>query len=101
MRLQGITMHVVGHDATLLRGRNGTDISYYTSTLVVGPGESVDAIFVAPPHSGGPSYDTYLLHNRNYMRLNNGGHPGYGGQLTEVRIVPPGMMLPPQQAPNT
>jgi FtsP/CotA-like multicopper oxidase with cupredoxin domain len=100
MRLGGIKMKVVGKDATLLRGRNGSDLSYITSTVSISPGETVDAIFVAPDHSGGAGYDRYLFYNRNYHRLNNGGHTGYGGQMTEVHVFPEGA-LDPQAEPNT
>ncbi|MFN2183930.1 MAG: multicopper oxidase domain-containing protein [Anaerolineae bacterium] len=97
MRLPGVPLRIVGRDATLLRGRSGNDLSYYTDTIIVGPGESVDAIFVAPDVT---SETRLLLANRNYARLSNGGAPGYGGQMTEVRIFPAGT-LPAQSAPNT
>jgi hypothetical protein len=92
-------MHVVGKDATLLRGRDGTDLSYYTNTVSLGAGESVDAIFTAPPHQGLGPYDTYLLYNRAYNRSSNLSG-GYGGQMTEVRVFPAGT-LGPQTLPNT
>ncbi len=97
MRLPGIPLRIVGKDATLLRGREGTDLSYYTDTIMIGAGESADAIFVAPDVT---EMTTYLLANRNYARLSNGGAPGYGGQMTEVRVYPTGT-LPPQTEPNT
>jgi len=100
MRLSGPMMRVVGKDATLLRGLDGADLTYQTNAVSIGPGESLDAIFVAPEHSGSGEYDRYLLANRDYHRLNNGGHPGYGGQMTEVRVYPGGT-LPPQTEPNT
>ena len=99
MRLEGIKMRVIGKDATLLRGRNGSDLTYLTNTVAISTGESVDAIFVAPDHSGSGEYDRYLFYNRNYKRLNNGGHSGYGGQMTEVWVYPTGT-LPPQEEPN-
>jgi hypothetical protein len=98
MHLSGIQMRVVGKDATLLRGRNGADLSYQTGTVAIGPGESVDAIFTAPAYTGSEGYDRYLFYNRNYHRLNNGGHSGYGGQMTEVQVYPGN--LPPQDEPN-
>ena len=52
MTLAGIQMRVVGRDATPMRGRDGTDTSYETDTINIGPGESFDVIFTAPPHSG-------------------------------------------------
>ena len=73
MRLPGIPLRIVGKDATLLRGRSGNDLSYYTDTIMIGAGESVDAIFVAPDVT---EMTTLLLANRNYARLSNGGAPG-------------------------
>jgi FtsP/CotA-like multicopper oxidase with cupredoxin domain len=97
MRLTGIPMRVVGHDATLLRGRDGTDLSYYTDTVILGAGQSADAIFEAPM----VTEETRLfLYNRNYARLTNAGGQGYGGQMTEIHVFPAGT-LPPQDGPNT
>jgi FtsP/CotA-like multicopper oxidase with cupredoxin domain len=97
MTLPGLKMKIVGKDATLLRGRDGTDLSYMTNTVFTGAGQSVDAIFTAP---GVPSgVKKYLLYNRNYDRLSNAGGPGYGGQMTEIHIHPAGT-LPPQTEPN-
>ncbi len=99
MTLAGIKMRVVGKDATPMRGRDGTDTSYEASTVSFGAGESVDAIFTAPPHSGNPGPDTYLLYNRAFERSNNLAG-GFGGQRTEVRVYPAGT-LPAQLLPNT
>ncbi len=99
MTITGIDMKVVGKDATLLRGRDGTDFSYETDIVSLGAGESVDAIFTAPPYQGPGPYDTYLLYNRAYNRSSNLSG-GYGGQTTEVRVYPPGQ-LGPQTLPNT
>jgi FtsP/CotA-like multicopper oxidase with cupredoxin domain len=95
MTLDGIGMRVVGKDATLLRGRDGTDISYRTNTVYIGPGESVDAIFTARAVADGT---TYRLYNRNYAYLHNPGLPGLGGQMTEVQVV---SALGDQTVPNT
>jgi FtsP/CotA-like multicopper oxidase with cupredoxin domain len=109
MRLAGIKMKVVGKDATQLRGRDGTDLTYLTSTVAIGPGESTDAIFTAPafdptkvtndPVYG--DYNTYLFYNRNFQRLSNGGHGGYGGAMTEIRVFSDSTVIPAQTAPNT
>jgi FtsP/CotA-like multicopper oxidase with cupredoxin domain len=96
MILPGITMNVVGHDATLLRSPTGLDLSYATNTLYIGPGESRDVVFVAPPYVGPGPYDTYLFRNRSSQKLTNGGAPGLGGMVTEVRVYPAGTV--PQQA---
>jgi FtsP/CotA-like multicopper oxidase with cupredoxin domain len=98
MRLAGIKMHVIGKDATLLRGHGGADTSYYSDTVHVGPGEAYDAIFQAPPKSGS-GYDTYLLYSTSMGALTNPGKTGLGGQLTEVRVYAAGT-VPAQAAPN-
>ncbi len=97
MTLTGIKLHVVGRDATLLRGFDSTDSSYATNTVALGAGESFDAIFTAPAHSGGSGPDTYVLYNRTYIRADN--LAGGGGQRTEVRVYPSGA-LQPQKYPN-
>jgi FtsP/CotA-like multicopper oxidase with cupredoxin domain len=97
MTLAGLPMRVVGKDATLLRGRDGTDLSYDTNTVYIGPGESADAIFTGPSVSA--SGATYRLYNRDYAYLSNAGTSGLGGQLTEVRISPANT-LAPQTVPN-
>jgi FtsP/CotA-like multicopper oxidase with cupredoxin domain len=99
MTLAGIKMNVVGKDATPMLGRDGTDTSYGASVVSFGAGESIDAIFTAPPKIG-PGYDTYILYNREYERSNNLASGGFGGQRTEVRVYAAGT-LPPQSIPNT
>ncbi len=104
MTMAGIRMRVVGRDATPMRGRDGTDTSYETETLNMGPGESYDVVFTAPSYSGGTGssgqgYDTYLLYNRAYTRSNNLAPGGFGGQATEVHVYPNGA-LAPQPYPN-
>ena len=112
MQLEGIPMKMVGEDANYLRGPQsapgawGVDLSYFTDTVYIGPGDSRDAIITAPAYSGSglldpnilPSnpYDRYLLMNRDLDRLNNYGGTtsepgnvvidGLGGQVTEVRV---------------
>jgi FtsP/CotA-like multicopper oxidase with cupredoxin domain len=90
----GIDLQIVARDATLLRGRDGTADYETTNTVDIGPGESRDVLFTAPAPG------TYLLYDRDYANLNNAGGRGYGGQLTEIRVSPPGT-LPAQQRANT
>ncbi len=99
MTLAGINMKVVGRDATLMRGRDLTDTSYTTDTILIGAGESFDAIFTAPPYQGPGPYDTYILYNRRYTQVSNLTPGGAGGQQTEVRVYPAGT-LGAQQYPN-
>lgn len=106
MTLAGIKMRVVGKDATPMLGRGGADTSYEASTVSMGAGESIDAIFTAPAFSGGAGssgqgYDTYVIYDRAYERANNLAAEGalpYGGRRTEVRVYPGG--LSPQDHPN-
>jgi FtsP/CotA-like multicopper oxidase with cupredoxin domain len=101
MTLAGIPMKVVGRDATIMRGRDGTDTSYFTDTILIGAGESYDVIFTAPGFSGGSGssgqgYDTYILYNRRYTQDSNLVDGGAGGQRTEVRVYPPSALGPQQ-----
>ena len=102
--LAGIQMRVVGRDATIMRGRSGTDTSYETDTIAISAGESYDVLFTAPAYSGGAGssgagYDSYLLYNRSYTRSNNLAAGGFGGQATEVHVYPNGA-LGAQMYPN-
>lgn len=107
MQLTGIPLKVVGEDATLLRGPGGADLSYWTNSIYIGPGEARDVIFAAPAFDPGAvsgsdaagSYNAYLLKNRNYWAQTNNGLPGLGGMVTEVRVYPAGT-LPAQSGPN-
>jgi FtsP/CotA-like multicopper oxidase with cupredoxin domain len=103
MTLAGIQMRVIGRDATLMRGRDGTPTSYETDTILIGAGESFDVLFTAPAFSGGSGssgqgYDSYVLYNRRLTQVSNLDGSGFGGQRTEVRVYPGG--LAPQQYPN-
>lgn len=107
MQLPGIPMKVIGHDATFQRAPGGADLSYFTSTIYIGPGECRDVLFKAPlfdPAGAAASdavgtYNPYLFKNRNYHKQTNGGLPGMGGMVTEVRVYD-GAPLPAQSTPN-
>jgi FtsP/CotA-like multicopper oxidase with cupredoxin domain len=98
MTLAGVPMTLVGKDATLLKGRDGTVQFIETHMVTMGAGESRDVLFTAPPHSGVGDYDTYLLYNRAFARGSSPGGAGLGGQATEVRVYPSG--VGPQAYPN-
>jgi FtsP/CotA-like multicopper oxidase with cupredoxin domain len=100
MTLDGIRLRVVGEDATPRRGRDGTDTSFLTNSVMLYPGNSADVIFTAPAYRGPGPYDTYLLYNRDYRVSNNLATGGFGGQVTEVRVYPAGT-LAAQTLPNT
>jgi FtsP/CotA-like multicopper oxidase with cupredoxin domain len=106
MQLPGIRLKVVGEDATLLRSPIGTDLSYWTNTLYMGPGEARDVIFTAPAYDaarpsgsdGRGGYNVYYFKNRSARKLSNNGVRGPGGMMTEVRVYQ--AALPPQSSPN-
>ena len=100
MTLAGIKMRVVGKDATPMLGRDGTDTSYETNTVSFGAGESIDAIFTAPPKTRtGRTTPTSSTTAPTPARTTwRGG--GFGGQRTEVRVYAAGT-LPPRSIPNT
>jgi FtsP/CotA-like multicopper oxidase with cupredoxin domain len=84
MTVDAIDLQIVAKDASLLKGRDGTTNYLMTNSVDVGPGESRDVIFVAP----GPG--EYLMYDRNYSYLENGGGPGYGGMMTKILVGAPG-----------
>lgn len=93
MQLPGISMHVIGQDASLLR--NGSvDTSYWTDTLYIGPGEARDVLFTPPAYNaarpsgtdGRGSYNVYTFACRDYRHRSNHGAAGPGGMMTEVRV---------------
>jgi FtsP/CotA-like multicopper oxidase with cupredoxin domain len=98
MRLTGIKMRVVGQDATLLRGRDGKDLTYLTDSVHIGAGQSVDAIVDVPEDI--TEFTKLLLFSRNLAHLSNPGSPGLGGPMTEFHVYPADMPLAPQIAAN-
>ena len=94
LTLDNVDMQVIAKDASLLRGRDGYTNYLETNTVDVGPGESRDVLVT--PHQPGE----YLLYDRNYAYLGNGGGPGWGGMMTVLRVGPAGT-YGPQTQPNT
>lgn len=94
LTLDNVDMQVIAKDASLLRGRDGYTNYLETNTVDVGPGESRDVLVT--PHEPGE----YLLYDRNYAYLGNGGGPGWGGMMTVLRVGAPGT-YGPQTQPNT
>ena len=90
MSVDNIDLQIVAKDASLLKGRDGVTNYITTNTVAVGPGESRDVIFLAPDRPG-----EYLLYDRKYSYLQNGGGPGYGGMMTKILVGAPGTY--PQQ----
>ena len=90
IEIPGLPIKVAGRCAKLLRGPNptlgtgpgtGNDTSYYVSSMLVGPGESVDLII----DTQGVAAGTYYLFSRNLEQLNN-DMMDRGGVMTEIVI---------------
>jgi len=86
----GLTMKVAAKCARLLRGPNpldgtgpgaGNDTSYYVTSALVGPGETIDLII----DTDGVALGTYYLFSRNLDQLNN-DLMDRGGAMTEIVI---------------
>jgi FtsP/CotA-like multicopper oxidase with cupredoxin domain len=94
LTVDNVDLQVVAKDASLLKGRDGRTNYLMTNTVDIGPGESRDVLFHAPAPG------EYLLYDRNYAYLDNGGGPGYGGMMTVIRVGAAGT-YGPQSLPNT
>jgi FtsP/CotA-like multicopper oxidase with cupredoxin domain len=77
----GIRMHVVGINAKLLRDQDGNNLDYYTNSITLAGGESIDVILDA---SGVPA-GTYYLYTSNLDHLSNDAE-NFGGLMTEVIV---------------
>jgi FtsP/CotA-like multicopper oxidase with cupredoxin domain len=97
----GIRMHVIGWNAKLLRDQQGNNTEYYTNSITLGGGESLDAILdtcmnrvnfdnctgtsatgvAATPMPAG----TYYLYTPNLDHLSNDAE-NFGGMMTEVHV---------------
>jgi len=81
VELLGLPMKVVGKDAKFLRKANGIDLTYFTNSVNVGPGETFDLLIETATAAPG----TYYLYSRNLNQLNN-DQMDRGGAMTEIRI---------------
>jgi len=80
----GIPMHVIGYNAKLLRDQQGNNMDYYTNSITLGGGESLDLILDASD-SRYKAGDTYYLYTPNLDHLANDAE-NFGGLMTEVHI---------------
>ncbi len=82
----GIPMRVVGKDARLLRSSGSgpaTNLSYLTSSVTLGGGETTDAIL----DTAGLKPGTYVLYSTRVNFLSNNTED-YGGLMTEIVLAP-------------
>jgi len=89
-----LPLTVVARDAKLLRGPSGADLSYATSSVTLGGGETADVIFEAPVYTGPTgTFATYFLYTTNLNYLNNSDEEN-GGMMTEIHVYPVGDLAP-------
>ena len=91
-----IPFHVIGWNAKMLRDQAGNNLDYYTNSITIGGGESMDAILDAcEVRSGPPNYTcttpvpqgTYFVYTPNLDMLSNDAE-NFGGMMTEVVVTP-------------
>lgn len=80
----GVPMKVVGRGSRLLRGPDGKDTSYMTSSVTLGGGEAMDVIVDTTNVAPG----TYAVYTTNLNYLSN-DQEDFGGMMTEIIISTP------------
>ncbi len=81
----GIPMHVVGYNAKLLRDQAGNNTEYYTNSITLGGGESLDVILDASNTTLYPSGSVFYLYTPQLDHLSNDAE-NFGGLMTEVHV---------------
>jgi FtsP/CotA-like multicopper oxidase with cupredoxin domain len=81
----GIPMHVIAYNARLLRDMAGDDMTYYSNSITLGGGESLDVILDASDATKYPSGSIFYLYTPNLDHLSNDAE-NFGGLMTEVHI---------------
>jgi hypothetical protein len=90
----GIPMHVVGWNAKLLRDQAGNNTEYWTNSITLGGGESLDVILDASDAGCGstgcaaalyPPGSVFYLYTPQLDHLSNDAE-NFGGMMTEVHI---------------
>jgi FtsP/CotA-like multicopper oxidase with cupredoxin domain len=78
----GVRMQVIGYNAKLLRDQSGNNLYYWTNSITLGGGESLDVILDTTNVPVG----TYFLYTSNLDHLSNDAE-NFGGLMTEVHVV--------------
>jgi hypothetical protein len=93
----GVPMHEVGFNAKLLRDQDGNNTEFYTNSITLGGGESLDVILDASDDGCStylgtgcaaklyPAGSTFYLYEPDLFRLSNDAE-NFGGMMTEVHI---------------
>jgi hypothetical protein len=78
----GMTMHVVGYNARLLRDQDGNNMDYFTNSISLAGGESADVILDATGYAVGQKF---YLYTPQFDHLSNDAE-NFGGMMTEINI---------------
>jgi hypothetical protein len=81
----GVPMKVVGWNAKLLRDQDGNNTEYYTNSITLGGGESLDVILDASNAALYPAGSVFYLYTPQLDHLANDAE-NFGGMMTEVHI---------------
>jgi len=81
----GIKMHVIGFNAKLLRDQAGNNMDYYTNSITLGGGESLDVILDASNTTLYPAGSVFYLFTPQLDHLTNDAE-NFGGLMTEVHV---------------
>jgi FtsP/CotA-like multicopper oxidase with cupredoxin domain len=81
----GIPMKEIGFNAKLLRDQAGNNLEFFTNSITLGGGESLDVILDASDITKYPSGSVFYLFTPNLDHLSN-DQENFGGLMTEVRI---------------
>jgi FtsP/CotA-like multicopper oxidase with cupredoxin domain len=81
----GIPMKVIGFNAKLLRDQSGNNLEYFTNSITLGGGESLDVILDATDTMKYPSGSVFYLFTPQLDHLSN-DQENFGGMMTEVHI---------------
>jgi len=80
----GIPARVVAKDAKLLRGPTAKDLSYETTSVTLGGGETADMILATTGLDDG----TYFIYDARLNHLAN-DQEEFGGMMTEIHLLAP------------
>jgi len=81
----GIPMHEIAYNAKLLRDQAGNNTDFYTNSITLGGGESLDVILDASDTTVYHAGQTFYLYSPQLDHLANDAE-NFGGMMTEVHI---------------
>jgi FtsP/CotA-like multicopper oxidase with cupredoxin domain len=81
----GLPMHVIGYNAKLLRDQSGNNQDYYSNSITLAGGESLDVILDAGDTNLYSSGQVFYLFTPQLDHLSNDAE-NFGGLMTEVHI---------------